>query len=153
MGSIKIGDITVTAHDDAGNKFISEMMGIHRNYERRRQQFTEFINDKGFSAWHVHDGWVTREGKSGAGILGSQYLEIQFIDEHYGSAWAGYPHSGSKKIVIARDILVDEKFPIYIYKLKKRGRGVWSYKNGLSFLDKRVVEYSKVTRQFEWADL
>lgn len=89
------------SHSEAGNEFISGMMNTALRWGKARELFAAFTKQNGFAAWHIHDGWVTYNYRSGD-VLDNEIITVYWIRCH-----AGYSHSGVQpkvrdKIVIVR---------------------------------------------------
>lgn len=91
-----------TSNDAVGDSFLAGTNNIQLRWKTARRLFTEFMLDNGFDAWHIHDGWVQHNGRSGDVLL-EDGLELTWIDDH-----GGYGHSGmcpnvGDKVMILKD--------------------------------------------------
>ena len=102
-----------------GDTFIMGIMNIEKEIQKGRNLFTEFIGTNGFTAWHIHDGWVMNGYNSGS-ILHHEYIRIMWIKEH-----AGYSHVlrcpdvGEKMIIVSNSPNGEEinPFDLYCYEV------------------------------------
>ena len=85
-----------------GENFILGMISTEKRWKKARELFTKFIEVNGFTAWHIHDGWVMNDYNSGK-ILHHKDITILWIESH-----AGYSHvrrcpNVGEKIIIVSD--------------------------------------------------
>lgn len=111
------------SNSDEGDNFILGMMDTQNRWEKARELFTKFIESNGFTAWHIHNGWVRYGNKSGD-ILLHEDIEIVWIENHagYSHVWR-CPDVGEKMIIVKDSPVGDElePFDLYCYKvLEKR---------------------------------
>lgn len=112
------------SYSQKGDKFILGMMTIQERWAAARELFTTFIEQNGFSAWHIHDGWVTHKHNNGD-ILHHQDITITWIDSHAGySHTSRCPNAGEKMVIISRspDGTETKPFDIYCYDVTHKSK-------------------------------
>jgi hypothetical protein len=107
------------SHSIEGDNFIYGMMETDKLWQKARERFTDFTENNGFAAWHIHDGWV-RNGNTRGDVLLHEEINLTWIEPH-----AGYSHSftcpqvGETMIIVKDSPHGDETkpFELYCYKV------------------------------------
>ncbi len=139
-----------TSHGAQGDGFLKGMMSYEEKSRAARVKFTEFIEEQGFSAWHIHDGWVRHDGKSGD-ILNNEYLTLSWVSQH-----AGYSHTlrspniGETMVIIKDSPSGEETEPFYIYCYQVADTILRVFEDFyLKLFDVRKVVFNKETDSYE----
>lgn len=112
--------IEYRSNSPKGDEFILGMLSIEREMNKMQELFTNFIICQGFSAWHIHNGWVSHKGKNGSEILNEKTLTITWLESQ-----SGYCHSkkcpdiGDEIVIIKNSPGIRNlgPFKIYCYKV------------------------------------
>lgn len=84
-------------------KFNAAVLSIENRWLYSRGLFNEYLKTISLKHWHIHDGWVMHNGKSGAEVITKDIIQMVWIAEH-----AGYTNSGTmplrnEKVLIISD--------------------------------------------------
>lgn len=114
------------SNSSEGDIFVLGMMNTERRWQRARHLFTKFIEANGFSAWHIHDGWVMNGYDSG-NILHHEDIRIVWIGGHAGHShtWR-CPDVGEEMVVISDSPDGDEikPFTLYCYEVAQKRKSL-----------------------------
>ena len=91
------------ANDSRGAELLYGMMQSEQSNIKQRELFTEFTLLNGYSAWHIHNGWVMSGALSGD-ILHLDKINITWIERDDD----GYSHSPARPIVGDKIIVVED---------------------------------------------
>ncbi len=146
------------AYTNKGYEFISHMASIENRWAISRELFIQFIEINGFTAWHIHDGWVTSGFRCGGDILLNGEIKITWIIEH-----AGYSHVfrcpevGEKMIIIkdSPDVVKLDPLDIYCYNvIAKPSNSLFGFTNynhiELKLIDVKQVIFNKDKNEYEF---
>lgn len=98
-----------------GDNFVSGIMNIEKRWYQSRELFTKFINNHGFVAWHIHDGWVMN-GYNKGDILHHVDIRIGWVKSHAGySHTFNCPNIGEKMVIIKDSPDMDKLKPFDLY--------------------------------------
>lgn len=133
-----------------GDNFILGMMDIEKRWQKARELFTKFIKANGFTAWHIHDGWV-QHGYNCGDILHHEDIRITWIESH-----AGYSHVrrcpdvGEKMIIVKDSPKGDElkPFDLYCYEVVEK-RKVLSNQIKLKRIEIKKAIFSKEENEYQ----
>lgn len=109
-----------------GNNFILGMMNTEKKWQKARELFTKFIKENGFTAWHIHDGWVMN-GYNNGNILHHEDIRIVWIESHAGySHVCRCPDVGEKIIIVSNSPDGDEvkPFDLYCYEVIEKSKSL-----------------------------
>lgn len=128
-----------------GYNFIMGMMSIEERWKVARKLFTSFIEANGFTAWHIHDGWVSHKYQNGS-VLHNPEINITWITEH-----AGYSHVyrcpeiGERMIIVGDSPDTDKlkPFDIYCYDVVAKPQSFGYQKIELKLIEVKQVIFNK----------
>jgi len=98
-----MAEIEIKANDAAGVAFLVGMSQCDAKWREYRKLFTKFIEENGFNAWHIHDGWVTYNFRSGEDVLYHYIINLVWINQHVGYSHTTKCPEIGEKIVIIKD--------------------------------------------------
>lgn len=116
-----------TSNDINGDNFIYGIRSYDNEMANSIELFTKFIIKNGFTAWHVHNGWLTHNYQSGS-VLVHENLDLTWCDEQ-----SGYCHSRScpnlgDKIVVINGSSNPEQikpFDLYCYVVVEKRKSLF----------------------------
>ena len=104
-----------TTYTSAGYQFLCGLRDLEKIRQERNLQFTKFIQDNEYDAWHIHDGWVRHKNKSGK-VLDKDEIEITLITSHYGSTHRGSPREGGQMVISKHNNnIYDDNIPFNVH--------------------------------------
>ena len=113
--SNRMGQIQIKTNSIEGYNFRLGMNTLLNDWEKARKLFTKFTEENGFSAWHIHDGWVMSGYTSGQ-ILDKEDITITWIESHVGySHTLRCPDIGEKIIIVNDSPRGNESKPLNLY--------------------------------------
>jgi hypothetical protein len=87
--------------------FMESSKSLHQEQEISRNLFNEFINPLGFTAWHIHDGWVKYKHWNGK-VLHNNILDLYWLSNH-----SGYSHTINRPKVGEKMVIINDSPDIY----------------------------------------
>lgn len=103
------------SYSSEGDRVLFSIMESDNRRESSRDLFYRFIIKEGYSAWHIHDGWVMKNGQSGD-ILHNEEISITWIEEHRGYSHSDKcPSKGDSIIIVKNSPDTNDRKPFYVY--------------------------------------
>lgn len=96
--------MTVKVNSPEGLSFALGMMDHAAKMRKHKAMFEDWIKYKGWDSWHLHDGWVCKNYRSGKDVTKSDRINLTWITEH---AESHSPNMPSKR----QTILIVNGFP------------------------------------------
>lgn len=135
-----------------GDCLILDMMNYEKKLELSRNLFTSFTESLGYSAWHIHNGWVQNGCQTGD-ILHIPKLNISWLPSHKGYAGTSIcPKVGDKMIIIkdSPDMEKLEPFILYCYEVMGRRNDITNTKViYIQFLEIRTAVFNSKETAYE----
>ena len=142
-----------TSYSEKGDNIIRQMIQSQISVEEVRKLFSHFIKTNGYVAFHIHDGWVMHNHRSGSHVLDQGNIRITWIDSH-----ARYSHTArcpevGEKMVVVPDMPYDGRessiFDIHCYEVIKRSDCAFSYNSiELKKIEVKKVKYDHTDSSF-----
>lgn len=144
-----------TSNDAVGDAFLAGMHNTQRRWQIARQLFTQFMLDNHFDAWHIHDGWVQHNGRSGDVLL-KDGLELTWIDEHGGFSHSGMcPNVGGKIMILKNSAGTHHPnestpFKIYCYEVISNKKIMIYNTIFLKFIEVKECVFNEQENKYEF---
>ncbi len=135
-----------------GDRVLLSMMNTEKGWAKKRELFSKFINDNGFVAWHIHDGWVTHNYHSGD-ILHNSNINITWIWQHHGYSHVLICPNVGEKMVVVKDspgTEIDKIFCLYCYNVIEREDNVGlSTRIKLELIEVKEAIYNPIENTYQ----
>lgn len=126
-----------------GDRLIAEMKKYDADAKNARSAFTDFIiNECGFAAWHIHDGWLKdMDGNNGSKVLDYQNCRLTWIHDHDDFSHSYFkPELNDEMVIVKRSPDGSEKEPITLYVCRVTGY----YNKGIRARDNDTLELKQI---------
>lgn len=145
--------VQITSFDERGDAFLAGMYSYKQQQKTQQELFTEFISNNGFSAWHIHDGWV-RHKYDAKDSLNYKYIDIVWWSNRKGFTHSGvYPSKGEKMVVVRKSpdkgLHSKEPFRIYCYNVLDDNLEYHATEVKLENYDVKWAIFNLQTNQYE----
>lgn len=143
-----------TSNDAVGDAFLAGIYDTQIKWEISRKLFTQFMLENHFDAWHIHDGWVQHNGRSGDVLLKDE-LELTWIDEHGGFSHSGMCPNVGGKIMILKDSAGTHhpneltSFKVYCYEVISK-KEIFYNRMELKFIEVKECVFNEQENKYEF---
>lgn len=135
--------MNITSNSAEGDIFLHGIMQMREDRSNMQREFTSFVYSLGFSAWHIHDGWVMKNYRSIRDLMEANTLN--WIHEH-----RGYSHSRTMPMVGDKIVLLEDSpdcerhsnpFEIWIFTVDKVDSPFSDHRFAISYLASKIIIY------------
>jgi hypothetical protein len=92
--------MNIQVNDSAGLSFALGMMDCANRMRKHKELFEDWIKSKGWDTWHLHDGWVRKNYRSGNDVIKSDRINLTWIAEHAESHSRRIPSKGQTVLIV-----------------------------------------------------
>lgn len=92
--------MNIQVNSSEGLSFALGMMDCANRMRKHKELFEEWIKSKGWDAWHLHDGWVCKDYRSGNDVTKSDRINLTWISEHVEAHSRSVPSNGQTVLIV-----------------------------------------------------
>jgi len=144
--------MNIQANNYEGRDFLLGMNSIWDRKVLSQNLFKDFIIKNGFSAWHIHDGWIRHKYRNGQDVLENNIIEVTWIPSQRGYNFGGKtPKVGEKMVIIEEspDINRTNVFDMYCYEVIEAIQDTFN-ESLISLIEVKKAKYNLEKQEYEF---